>query len=547
MANRLLRVDSRPINALVDATNYVMFDIGQPMHAFDAAAFPDKKLVAKQADEGQKLTLLDDQVIMLTKHATVISNGKKPLTLAGIMGGVESGVTQKTAGIIIEAGHFNATAVRTTAAHYKLRTEASTRFEKSIDPQQTTKALQRFLHIIEKNMISYEVRDPIVCLGNDSELQTIDVAHHVIEKKLGIKVTHEFVLKTLQALGFDVHMKSDSAVYRVTVPSFRSNECTIPEDIVEEVGRFYGLERIPHELPLLPLAPSNNDAIEKCYTIKQLLSYKGMREVRNYALYDEEFLKVLQWHPQKSLELKNPISENMARLVTSLVPNLFKNVYTNAAQEDILNFFEWNKIWPEKLQEITSLAGVFFDGKKSVDFYQKKDCLKDLFSTLALEVSWVKAHEKLAPWYHPYKTAFIVYQDLVLGTAGCVNPGFIANFLTGDAFIFELNADALLTIPHKQIYYKPLPKYQDTWRDISMLLPASVTVQQLKDIIQQSTATIFKVELIDFFQKEEWVDKRSVTLRFFIRDEHKTLSTADIEDVYSNVLRKLRPLGIEVR
>lgn len=557
LAHRLIRVESRPIDALVDATNYVMFDWGQPMHAFDGRFFQDKKLVVANARKGGPLTLLDGQTIELNPQAMVITNGSKPLSLAGIMGGAESAINQKTGSLVIDAAQYDATALRTTAAHYKLRTESSTRFEKSLDPMQTTPALLRFLHILDKNSIAYTAQGPLVYSGHEYKPLHITLTHEMIEKKLGVIIAQEFILKTLNALGFGVLYDVKKLSYTITVLSFRAKDVTIAEDIVEEIGRFFGYDAIPHELPCLPLKPTNSEAVEKIYTIKHFLAYTAdAHEVRNYALYDEEFLKTMRWQTHKGLLLKNPISEHAVRLVTSLIPHLFKTVHTNKADEDQSSFFEWNKIWPHEdflvtlygnEIEVASCAGIFFDEKKPVDFYHKKDLLVRLFKQLNLELEWIKADHDLAPWYHPYKTAFLRFKEKVIGVAGSVNPGFIAPFLSGDAFIFELNGDALLALASPEVTFKPLAKYQDTWRDISMLAPLAVTVQSVLDTVKRASSSIFDVELRDFFQKEEWVDKRSITVRFFACDPNKTFSAEDIETLYAHVVDALNPLGVEIR
>jgi phenylalanyl-tRNA synthetase beta chain len=559
IAHRLLRVDSRPINAIVDTTNYVMFDIGQPMHAFDYAKLAQKKIIVTQAREGEQLTLLDGQTIELTHEDNVITDGIKPVTLAGIMGGVESSVGSTTQSVVIEAANLDAAAVRHSSTRFKIRTESSTRFEKSLDPTNVTTALMRFLHLLEKNDIHYTAQDEIVCLGKELKTEIIELSHAFIEKKLGVQVEQQFVVKTLEVLGFDVQINAKSEIrYTLKVPSWRATkDIFIPEDVVEEIGRFFGFDNIPHQLPSLPTQPKDISTIQRLYSIKELLAYKASaREVRNYALYDEEFLKVMRWNPHNALSLRNPVSELMARLVTSLVPNLFKNIYANKTYDETLNFFEWNKIWSRGLQtekietaviEHNSLAGIFFHEKAFVDFYQTKQILVTIFTMLGIEIEWVKTDHDVAPWYHPYKTAHLVHNGTVIGIAGSVNPGFLAHFLSGDAFIFELNGDLLLRIPAKKIVFKPLAKYQDTWRDISMLAPLPLTVKQLSDTILKTSSDIFNVELIDFFQKEEWIDKRSITLRFYARDSDKTLSSQDIDLLYEHVLKALVPLGIEVR
>lgn len=558
IAHRLLRVDSRAINGIVDITNYSMFDIGQPMHAFDTAKLGGKKIFIKLAKGDQKLVLLDGQEITVTNDNVVIDNGSKPVSLAGIMGGLESSVDNTTQSIIIESANFEASSIRRTAQQHKLRTESSTRFEKSLDPLQVVAALLRFLHLLDTYKISYTCQGEIICLGKDIPTGTVEVAHDFIEKKLGVVVAQEFITHTLERLGFDVTVRTEKPLlYSIKVPSWRgTKDPVIREDIVEEVGRYFGYDNIPAQLPALVMKPCPDVQFQKKYMIKQNLALLASAyEVYNYALYDEEFLKIIHWVPEQTLQIKNYISEHMIRLVTSLIPNLFKTIYNNRAQDTILNFFEWNKVWPcskqpsnSDVQEQSSLAGIFYNEKKSVDFYEKKDQLSMLLKIMGIDVVWQKAdHTNLAPWYHPYKTALLYYKSHYIGTAGSVNPGFIAEFLPGDAFIFELNGDALLSSNPEQVIFEPLPKYQDTWRDISMLIPLNLTVQQLCDAIIKTSSTIFHVALVDFFQKEEWHDKRSVTVRFFARDADKTLSTEDIDQIYEQVVKILVPLGVEIR
>jgi phenylalanyl-tRNA synthetase beta chain len=557
MASRLARVDSKPIDAIVDATNYVMFDIGQPMHAFEGSFFSDKKLVITHAQAGQTIMLLDGQSIELTSQSLIITNGQKPLSLAGVMGGAESAVSQKTKSIVIEAAHYDAASIRTSAAHYKLRTESSTRFEKKLDPQQTTTALQRFLHLLNANSIEYTLQGPIIATGYEYVQHSIHLAHDMIEKKLGCSISYDFVMATLNALGFSIHYDLHKNEYTAYVPSWRAKDVIIAEDLIEEVGRYFGYDNIPHELPCLQVKPTRSEKIEKIAIIKQFLAFAARsHEVRNYALYDEEFLKTIRWQPPMSLSIKNPVSEQMVRLVTSLIPHLFKTVQGNKSYEECLSFFEWNKIWPQHnflsalygdVREVTSCAGLVYAEKKTIDFYYQKDILDHLFKLLNCEISWIKADKDLPPWYHPYKTAFLVHKEKIIGVAGSVNPGFMAHFLPGDAFLYEFNGDVLLDLIEEEQTFTPLAKYQDTWRDISMLVPLSVTVESLVERIKKASSSIFDIKLMDFFQKQEWNDRRAVTIRFFARDANKTLSSDEIDRIYEHVVTALKPAGVEIR
>jgi len=555
LAHRLVRVDSHPISSIVDATNYVMLDIGQPLHAFDAKKIAAQKLVVKQSVEGQKLLLLDGQEITLAAGDTVITDGKKPLALAGIMGGQESAVQSDTTELYVEAASFVANKIRKATTHYKIRTEASTRFEKNLDPQQNISGLMRFLKILSGMGLSFTMPHEILSLGAEVKPHSITITHNFIERMLGVSLKTAFVIKTLKALSFDVQEKQHNGVleYTIHVPTFRSTkDVLIAQDIVEEVGRYFGFDNIPHVLPALPMKPSDLTRFDRMNRVKNYCAYAAhAHEVRNYAVYDEEFLKLLNWAPAKSVAIKNPVSSNMFRLVTSLVPHLIKNVHVNATHKDAYSFFEVNKIWhkiesSEVVKEQASLAGIFFDANAEINFYQKKEIIAELFRSLGMEVVWKKAHT-VDLWFHPYQTAELFLNEQSLGFAGIANPSLLQAAVSGSGFIFELNADIIFDVEIPQQIAKPLPKYQDSWRDISMLVPLSVTVQQLQELIMKSSPAIVSVALIDFFQKDEWHDVRSVTMRFYVRNEARTLLSEEVDAVNQLVVERLKTSGATIR
>jgi phenylalanyl-tRNA synthetase beta chain len=286
-----------------------------------------------------------------------------------------------------------------------------------------------------------------------------------------------------------------------------------------------------------------------------------MHEVHNYAFYDQEFLSRLKWHPDEPVTLKNPISEHWTTLVSSLIPHLFKNVYQNEVKEDSLRFFESARIWSrddKKVQEQKSIAGIFFDRKKTVDFYAAKSELVELFESLSLEVVWQKpagqtlwgskgTFSNLAPWFDQHQTAVIMHDGLVIGVAGKTEKAFLAHVVDGDAFIFELNGDFLTSYHPPLKKFVPLPKYPVVRQDISMLVPVQVTVQEVTQIIEKADAQIIRVELIDFFEKKEWQEQRSLTFRYYIQDREKTLEKSDIDTISSTVVQAVEKVGAEVR
>ena len=294
MATRLARVDARPLDLLVDATNYVMFDIGQPMHAFDAATLTTGLLVGRLAHDGEKIQLLDGDEVTLTKVDYVISDGTEPLALAGIMGGTRSAVQRTTTSLLIESANFEPAPLRRTATRLKKRTESLARFEKNLDPNQNTQALLRYLKLLDDAGIPYTASETIISLGRLAEPKTIELTHHLIESKIGMAVSATKVERILQGLGFGIETIGEK--YKVTVPSFRATkDVTIAEDIVEEVARFVGYSTIVPRAPLRTMTAFSTSRQNRMRALKAICaSSLRMHELHTYAFYDEEFLKTSQ-------------------------------------------------------------------------------------------------------------------------------------------------------------------------------------------------------------------------------------------------------------
>lgn len=552
IAFRLVAVGAKAINGIVDLTNYVMFDIGHPMHAFDADIFSDKRVVVRKATSHEKLVLLDEQTITLTAQDVVIANAHEPVSLAGIMGGFNSRFLPTTKRLFLEAAGFCPTTIRKTAGHFKLRTEASMRFEKHLDPMQNVVVLQRFLFLAKQLGIIDQVNEAIVSVGIVIQPKILTISHQLIEKNIGCKINPSFVVKTFQKLGFGVDQEQNSDVYVVQIPTFRiTKDISIVQDLVEEVVRMFGYDNISY-CPVSRLAqPFDTSEIRNIASIKQHLAFAcRMHEVRDYLFFDESFLKRLRFAPEHVITVRNSISENWMRLVTSLVPHLIKTVEMNVTKKDNLSFFEWNRIWHtcnDEFVEQSNLSGIFFD-KKMIDFYAVKAELQSLFDVLGLRVVWRKPVDALAPWYDQYRCAQLYVKDQHVGTAGMVAQEFLSPVLVGQAFVFELDGDFLAHYTASDaIVCKPWSKYQSVTYDVSLLVPVRVTADTLKAAILQANALIISVEIVDFFEKEEWGDKRALTFRYVMSDATKTLQKQDIDQIVQAVDQALRGYDVVIR
>lgn len=560
MVARLASVDARPLNALVDMTNYVMYDFGHPMHAFDAKKITGNAIVARQAHRGEKLLLLDDTTIELTEHDCVIADAKNNtvLSLAGIMGGRASSVQLQTTELVLEAAHFDATAIRLSAAGHKKRTESSQRFEKSLDPNGNTLALQRYFKLLNDAGITYQANSAIISIGALAQEKVITIEHQFIVNRLGAPILPEQVERILKNLGFGVQSKEleKGAVYTVTVPTFRSSkDVTIKEDILEEIGRFFGYENIHPALPLRMMTPtdaSDNARVYQRWNIKNHCAFAlHMKEVVNYALYDESFIQQIGLLPTDAPVLKNPLSHHWQRLVTSLVPHLIKNIAQNSVHHDTLRFFEWNCIWhqedAETIREQRACTGIMYDKLAKNNFYDGKEQLQSLFDMLALLVIWRKPQGTIPACMDRVQIAELVAGERVIGYAGMVNANILHKVAAGSAFAFELFISELEQVTPLQYGYHEVSKYQAVMLDISMLAPYAVTLSQLEECIASVDARINDVYLVDLFEKAEWADRRSITVRYVVQDSDKTLTGQEIEAVQKSVHEAVKKQGVEIR
>ncbi len=554
IASRLLRVDSKPINAIVDLTNYVMFDLGHPMHAFDSANITNKKIIVRLAQNSEKLTILDGETLTLSSHDIVIADSKQPLSLTGVMGGAQSGISDQTTHILLEAGCFDAGTIRKTAARYKKRTESSARFEKSLDPYAVTNAIERFVRLAQETLPDFKHAASIYATGNLPQPVILEIKHNTIEQKLGITLDSKRIITLLSKLDFIPEViNSDPLTYRITIPSFRSTkDIKIKEDIIEEIGRLIGYNAIPLTLPMMKLAPKNLRYIEQARTIKNLLAHLlHLKEVKQYAFFDEAFNHTISFTSEPSATVQSPVSENWKQLVTTLMPHMLSAVANNHADHDHLRFFTSERIWKlhdeSTISEHKSIAGIIWDKQTALDFYTGKNYLLSFFDALSLPITWKQVSHPTKAWFMPYQTAQLFYQDRIIGQVGIVPTTYLSSFAPGYAWAFEIDGDFLYTYKAQTPHYVPTPKYPPMSRDISILINVATSADTVSHIIANIDPRITKIELIDFFQRPEWVDKKSMTLRFIIVDIDKTLTKQEADLIWDRVADALKKEGATLR
>lgn len=559
IVSRLLKVGSRPINGIVDLTNYVTLDWSQPVHAYDANKITDKKVVIRPAKQGEKMLLLDGNEIELTPQDIVVADGNKPMCLAGVKGGADDSISPQTKAVFFESANFEAGSVRRSALRHKTRTDSSARFEKTLDPNQAIEAILRFVELAGQCGIAMITADEIASVGKDIAPSMLRISHQFIEQRLGQRLDASIIEGLLKRLEFGVEIDrdNDEVAYLISVPSFRaSKDVKIKEDILEEIARAYGFEKIKLELPKIHRTPFDMSQLRKTRMIRRYLAYSAnMVEQQNYAFFDEQFLKDIDLELPSPVSIVNPVSENNARLVTSLIPGLLKNMVENLVHHDKLSFFETGRTWHEgsKIDERKEVAGVFFEKRKAFDFYEGKRVIASLLSMLGIknsELSWEKMTTSLRPWYKTHQSAVVYQGDNVLGYIGLVDSTFLSKLPVlpeSSAFVFELNGDALLKQPALDKYFAPFSRYQETFFDLSLMTPLALTTKSLEDSLHQVSPVVTSVKLIDFFEKEEWLDKRSLTFRVWIGSKEKTLDKEEIDAVWKQAIAAVEAVGAQIR
>jgi phenylalanyl-tRNA synthetase beta chain len=475
------------------------------------------------------------------------------------MGGSNSAIDKDTKSIIIESGNFNPDIIRKTSNRIKKRTEASSRFEKSLDPNQNTNSILRYLKLLQEEGIKYKATESIVSIGNLMQDQIIELRHNLINSKIGSVISSSLVEEILLRLGFGFQAKyqNEDIIYTITIPTYRATkDITIAEDIIEEIARYIGYNSIVLEFPKRDMKPFNNHIVFKERYIKRHLAYAlRMHETNSYSFYDDEFLSLIRFTPENAISIINPQSNNYNRLVTSLLVNLLKAAYINQHKSKELRFFELARVWFENYEkdksknitiEAKELAGIFIN-KDGIDFYDIKYQVDSIFKMLNIKnIRWVKQDSSIL--YNKDLACDIYYNDTIIGKAGILNNNITKRLLEYDVFAFEINAEFLLLF-QENIIYTHISKYQDTDIDISLIAPLSMSTYNLQDIIKNSNKRIRDVFLIDFFQDTRWSleNERSLTFRINIQDSNKTLNKQEINGILDDIKNRLECLGVIIR
>lgn len=560
MQIRLIKAGIRPINNVVDISNYVLLEFGQPIHMFDYDKIGSTKIVTRYAKNGEKMTTLDGKDRELLDTDIVVTNGKEPVALAGVMGGDFSEVKNDTKNVVIESALFDPVSIRKTASRLNLRSEASQRFEKGVSHVFVLKALNRAAHLLEK-YAGGEVEAQLLSDGtlnlDDTIIQT---SVSFLNKRLGLELTSKEVKDILDHLGIKAEGDDELTCY---IPS-RRDDLKIQEDISEEVARIYGYDNIPSTLPKYSkITPGQlTDAQVKTRSMRELLMSNGFSQAINYALTSEENIGKFTTL-NEGLKLNMPMSEMHSVLRTSLIPHLVDNaVYNKNRMQERIELFEIGNIFktngqtelPDEIQKLAVLStGKVNDTKwlntsHEPDFYHIKGIVEAIFTEFNLlkdvRFEATTDYEEL----HPGRSAHIYLNDVNIGVIGELHPTYSKAHDLGQTTVAEIDLEHVLD-KSESIIYEPIVKFPSISRDVALEVPRDVTSQSIIDLVWSSRPN-YLVEIYPFDVYEgEHIDndKKSIALHLIYQNKEDTLKDSDVKEAHEPVLERFEKEGFTIR
>lgn len=549
----LWRVGIRPINLAVDITNYVMLATGQPTHAFDKNHIHGG-IVVRTAREGEKLELLDGEELELTAEDLVIADEVNPVGLAGVMGGKRDSILPETEGVIFESANFAPLSVRRTAQRFDVRTEASARFEKGLDPQRVDQAVAMAVNMFKKYFPDCTVSGRSDVTAKEFECAEVDITLPFLEKRLGKPITANEAAETLARLGFKT--EADGEVLHITAPSWRSTgDISLPDDILEEIARLMGYENFDFLPPKIELtAAINQRDYDTERAIREYLAFRcGMREIFTYPWTEDEYNEAAGADFKQMLKLSTPPAPDAAHLRSTLVPGLLKAVFINQRYMDKFRLFEMTHVffdgsyasldWEEELlpKQRLHLGGAFVGDDARALFLDAKGVLEHMGATVQCEPLGFR-HEEKPLWADGKLWLNITAGDEVIGSLGLVSrkTAQAAGIKRVASVIFELDSEKLVPLASRQNEFEHLPVYPLVDFDLSVIFDETVTWAEVESTVMKASAAVKRVAFVDEYRGEQVGEgKKSVSFRIWIGSDKGTMAHRQIEQESNRIIRKI--------
>ena len=539
--NRLIASGIRPINNVVDISNYVMLETGQPLHYYDANHLGNY-IGVRMAHDNEELTTLDGEKRVLNSNDIVIENKDSSIGLAGVMGGLSTEVEENTKDIVIESAIFDAASIRKTSKKV-LRSEASNRFEKGLDPNRTYMAMERSLHLLEKYADAKIVKGIIEYKNINSSDKIINISKEKINKVLGINLTNKEIIDSFRRLIFDVKEKDN--IFTVTVPS-RRIDISIEEDLIEEVGRIYGIDNIQGRNLSLPVREGHVNKVNR--DIRHLLSSLGLNETLTYSLIRESEVYKYTTDSFERLKVLDPMTEERSTLRYSLIPSLY-NVYeyNSARGNSDIKIFEIGKSYYKK-EEIYSedehigilMSGNYYEvlgNTKEVNFYTIKGIMERLLDFLGYKGRYYLLKNDIPNELHPGQSATIYIDNKKIGIIGKLHPSINKN----NIFVLELNLSMLKNTRVSKMKFKEINKYPGISKDMAFILDDKITSEEvIKTIKKAGGKLVTNIKVFDLYKGNNLEKgKKSLAFNIYFEDVDKTLTLEEITPIFEKIISEV--------
>lgn len=560
MQSRLMKAGIRPINNVVDISNYVLLEYGQPLHMFDQDQIGSNHIEVRQAQENETMTTLDDQERTLLESDIVITNGQTPIALGGVMGGDFSEVSDKTTNVVIEGAIFDSASIRHTSRRLNLRSEASSRFEKGIATEFVNEAVDRACYLLEMYASGSVLKDRVSAGDLGEFITPIHITTDKINETVGFNLSADEITKNFEQLGFETEVNHNELT--VFVPS-RRKDISIKEDLIEEVARIYGYDEIPSTLPVFEEVTSGTltDRQRKTRIVKETIEGAGLNQAITYSLVSKEHAKDFALQDRSTIELLMPMSEAHSTLRQSLLPHLIEATTYNVARKNKdVKLYEIGRVFfgngeGELPEEVEYLSGIMtgdyvvnqWQGKKEeVDFYLAKGVIERVAEKLNLTLDYRAAKIE---GLHPGRTALVSLNGKEIGFIGELHPSVAADNDLKRTYVFELNYEEMMKVSVGYINYQPIPKYPGVLRDIALEVNHDVPASELISTIHDNGADILQdTQVFDVYEGEHLEEgKKSVAIRLNYLDTENTLTDERVSKVHDQIIEALKEKGATIR
>ena len=536
--NRLIASGIRPINNVVDISNYVMLELGQPLHFYDADKLGNK-LVVRMAEDGEKLTTLDNVERTLTSEDIVIADATHGVGLAGVMGGLETEVEPNTKNIIIESAIFDSVKVRKTSKKI-VRSEASNRFEKGLDPERTTMAIERACKLLEEYAGGTVVTGTVEYDKTNNKEKEIEITFKNINDVLGTIIPNEEILNVFRKLGFSYKVNGETI--KVTVPT-RRLDISIKEDLIEEVSRIYGVDNIEGKLPIVPMRKGSYDKTQR--EIRNKMIALGLKETLTYVLINDKEVNGYTLDKFDPLKLLDPITEDRNTLRYSMIPSLYKVYEYNKAREqkDISifeigkGFYKKGEVYGEDTKLCVLMSGKYSTGlnnNKTVDFYVIKGIAEEVLDYLGYSGRYSFMKQEMPKEMHPGQSAMINVNGSNIGMIGKIHPSVTKD----DVYVLEINLDELFTKKVGKMKYKEFSKFPSINKDIALVVDKKSVSKDIEKVIKSAGGSLLtNIEVFDVYTGVGvGIDKKSIAYSLTFSDMKKTLTDEEINGLMDKII-----------